>query len=228
MMDYLTGLSQQVAEVSQQNNGMALSLAEARKEIAEVHKENAELRKLIEDLEVQMHQIREQRVTEAGIYLNAAMRGAKTTTPEGLTHRLSLPLPRAEELFYTIDISRAEGGERAMNIPELRQRIENEIQKSENKTFQCKAVVKDQRTPYRVRILCRSEEELDVVKKAATEVTTEGVRILRDQLYPVKVNNARANAVLQPDGTIQEDIVSILNDSISVCRKRAKSWHRLF
>ena len=100
-----------------------------------------------------------------------------------------------------------------MNIPELRQRIENEIQKSENKTFQCKAIVKDQRTQHRVRVLCRSEEELDVVKKAATEVATEGVRILRDQLYPVKVNNARADAVLQADGTIQEDIVSTLNDS---------------
>ena len=55
VMDHLTGLSQQVAEVSQQNNDMVLSLAEAWKEIAEVYKENSELRKHIEDLEVQMH-----------------------------------------------------------------------------------------------------------------------------------------------------------------------------
>ena len=41
----------------------------------------------------------------------------------------------------------------------------------------------------------------------------EGARVLRDQLYPVKVNNARTDAVLQPNGDIKEDIVSALNDS---------------
>ena len=51
------------------------------------------------------------------------------------------------------------------------------------------------------------------MKKAATEITTEGARILRDQLYPVKVNNARTDAVLQPNGDIKENIISALNDS---------------
>ena len=54
-----------------------------------------------------------------------------------------------------------------------------------------------------MRILCRSEEELKNVKSAATITAAEGARVLRDQLYPVKVNNARADALLMPDGTLK-------------------------
>ena len=41
----------------------------------------------------------------------------------------------------------------------------------------------------------------------------EGARILRDQLYPVKVNNIRTDAVLQPNGNIKENIILALNNS---------------
>ena len=37
--------------------------------------------------------------------------------------------------------------------------------------------------------------------------------ILRDQLYPVKVNNVRTDAILQPNGEIREDAVVAYNDS---------------
>ena len=43
-------------------------------------------------------------------------------------------------------------------------------------------------------------------------MVTKGARILRDQLYPVKVNNARTDAVLLPLGELREDIVLALND----------------
>ena len=54
-----------------------------------------------------------------------------------------------------------------------------------------------------MRILCRSEEELKNIKSAATITAAEGARVLQDQLYPVKVNNARADALLMPDGTLK-------------------------
>ena len=54
-----------------------------------------------------------------------------------------------------------------------------------------------------MRILCRNKEELKSIKSAATITATEGARVLRDQLYPVKIKNTRADAVLMPDGSLK-------------------------
>ena len=98
-----------------------------------------------------------------------------------------------------------------IDIPKLREKIEKKVQKGEKKIFRCRAITRDHKTPYRVRILCRSENELDTVKKAATAVAIDGARVLRDQLYPVKVNNVRTDAILQPSGEMKEDVVAALN-----------------
>ena len=51
----------------------------------------------------------------------------------------------------------------------------------------------------------------------------EGARILRDQLYSIEVNNARSDAVLQPNREIKEEALTALSDSNST--KVAKlSW----
>ena len=121
--------------------------------------------------------------------------------------------PRAEELFCTIDFSRAEGGEEAADAVSVRRKIEEEVRKGEDKTFKCRAVTKSFRTKERLRILCRSEAELDIVKQAATATAVEGARVLRDQLYPVKINNVRTDAILQPNGVVKEDALAALNDS---------------
>ena len=179
---------------------------------AEIIQQNLELRQgllqsqqRVEELQICVHQLQEQNFTGLKTpYLQAAMQGA--TTPE----KPILMPPKAEELFCTIDFSRVEGNE--VNIATMRKKIEGEIQKGENKSFQCKAITRDHRTPHRVRVLCRSEEELDIVKQAANTTAVEGTRILRDQLYPVKVDNVRANAVLF-GGNIREDLIARLNDS---------------
>ena len=178
-----------------------------------------QLHQRVETMEIMLHEAQEQRVTGLGplmatqqqeqrSYAGAVLHGATMTG-----NPIRFLAPRADEFFCTIDFSGTEGGEKAVNIPELKEKIEKEAQKGENKTFKCRGIVKDHRTQCRVRILCRSEEELDIVKKAATEVATEGAKTLRDQLYPLKVNNARTDAVLQPNGDIKGDIVSALDDS---------------
>ena len=88
------------------------------------------------------------------------------------------------------------------NPAALRKKIEQEIQKQDKK-FQVKAIIKDCRSLNRLRILCRNEEELKKVKSATMITAAEGAHVLRDQLYPVKVNNARADALLMPDGTLK-------------------------
>ena len=95
----------------------------------------------------------------------------------------------------------------------VRKKIEKEVQKDENKEFRYRAVTKNARTKQRIRILCRSEAELDIVKQAATATAVEGARILRDQLYPVKVNNVRTDAILRPNGEVKEEAMAALNDS---------------
>ena len=57
-------------------------------------------------------------------------------------------------------------------------------------------VIKDARIKQQLRILCWSKVELEFVKQAATATAVEGARILRDQLYLVKINNVRTNAIL--------------------------------
>ena len=61
----------------------------------------------------------------------------------------------------------------------LRKKIEQEIQKQDEK-FRVKAVIKDRRSPNRLRILCRNEEELKNVKSTATITAAEGAHVLRD------------------------------------------------
>ena len=61
--------------------------------------------------------------------------------------------------------------------------------------------------------MCRSKEELNIIKNAAAIAAGEGVRILKDQIYLIKVNNARTNAVLQLNNKLKEDVILALSNS---------------
>ena len=51
-----------------------------------------------------------------------------------------------DELFYTINFNRAEGGKETVNIPALRDKIEKEIWKGENKNFRCRGITRNYHT----------------------------------------------------------------------------------
>jgi hypothetical protein len=70
-------------------------------------------------------------------------------------------------------------------VEDIRKTIESEIQKRRSKeNWRCAAVVKEARNPHGVRVICRDEGEVQLVKEAA-KISVSGVRVLRDQLYPV-------------------------------------------
>ena len=121
--------------------------------------------------------------------------------------------PIAKEFFITIDYGCTKGEGEAIDAVAVRKRIEDEIHKGEDMAFKCRAIARDNRTKQRLRILCRGEEELDVVKRAATAIVMEGARVLRDQLYPIKIKNLRTDAILQPNRVVKEDALAALNDS---------------
>ena len=56
----------------------------------------------------------------------------------------------------------------------------------------------------------RDEGEVQLVKEAAQKITVPRVRVLRDQLYPVNVDNANRTAVLDTDGNILPGLAEAL------------------
>ncbi|EED22525.1 conserved hypothetical protein [Talaromyces stipitatus ATCC 10500] len=107
-------------------------------------------------------------------------------------------------LFCTIDTSRVGEEHKAQaQIANIRQRIEKEMRGSEEtKTWRCAAMIKDPKNADRVKVICRNEDEIQQVKEAAQKIELPGMRILCDQLYPVKIDNTNRTAVLDADGNI--------------------------
>jgi hypothetical protein len=112
-----------------------------------------------------------------------------------------------DTLYCTIDTSRVgKENEEETQPGVIRAAIEKEIRSDEDMaTWRCAAVTKDMRNTTRIRVACRSEEELQRVKEASEKALVTGTRVLRDQLYPVKVDNANRKAVLESDGSIRTD-----------------------
>ena len=91
-----------------------------------------QLQQRVETMEIMLHEAREQRITGLGqltatqqqgqrSYAGAVLQGA--TTVENPTRFLA---PRVDEFFCTINFSRTEGGEKAVNIPKLREKTKRE------------------------------------------------------------------------------------------------------
>ena len=112
-----------------------------------------------------------------------------------------------ETLHYTIATSRV-GKENDEEIQPgvIRAAIKKQIRSNENMaTWRCAAVTKGMRNVTRIRVTCKSKEELQRVKEASEKALVTGTRVLRDQLYPVKVDNANRKAVLERDGSVRTD-----------------------
>lgn len=123
------------------------------------------------------------------------------------TPQASSTLTVNDNYYCTVDTSRVEA-EDITNIHPgvIRKAIETDIRTSSaNESWKCVAITRDPKRADRLRVTCRDEKELQAVKQAAENIRVPGLRILRDQLYPVKIDNANRIAVLEPDGTVRPD-----------------------
>ncbi len=85
----------------------------------------------------------------------------------------------------------------------LRKLIENEMRApGDQPNWRCVAVTRDRGSINRVRIIGRNEEEVKKIKDIVEVKKTPGTRVLRDQLYPVKVGNVNRTAVIDYEGKI--------------------------
>jgi hypothetical protein len=138
---------------------------------------------------------------------NSLPSNVRTLTSMGTT-----PSTMTDTLYCTIDTSRVGEEERSKAQPgAVRKAIEEEIRTVEgHANWRCAAVIRDARNTERIRVACRDEAELQRVKEAAQKTAAAGARVLRDQLYPVKVDNANRTAILDQEGKVLPGAAEVL------------------
>jgi hypothetical protein len=123
-----------------------------------------------------------------------------------------------ETLYCTVDTSRVEEGQKSQVQPGMiRKAIEEEIRTVDGRAnWRCAAVIRDARNVDRIKVVCRDEIELQRVKEVAQKKLTTGARVLRDQLYPIKVDNAKRLAVLDRGGQVLPEAAEALGEENEV------------
>ncbi|EAQ85323.1 hypothetical protein CHGG_09337 [Chaetomium globosum CBS 148.51] len=109
-----------------------------------------------------------------------------------------------EPAFCTVDMTRVpeEHIEEATPVA-LRKLIENEMRApGDQPKWRCLAVTRDRGNINRLRIVGRNEAEVKRIKDIIEAKKAPGAHVLRDQLYPVKVDNVNRTAVLDPEGKV--------------------------
>ncbi len=135
-----------------------------------------------------------------------------------LTSMGTTPSTMTETLYCTIDTSRMEEEDKNKVHPgAIRKAIEEEIRTADgHANWRCAAVIKDSRNVERIKVACRDEAELQRVKEAAQKTAPSNARVLRDQLYPVKVDNANRTAILDQEGNILPGAAEVLGEENEV------------
>jgi hypothetical protein len=200
-------------------------VATVNTQATQMHTQAAQMENLIEQigsLRAQVAELTEEIHTQSTLsstepsisYANVA-RTPPTSRPSNIRSLSSnsTKLPAASEALYcTIDTSRVEEDAKIGAQPgNIRRAIEGEMQKEEGQeNWKCVAVLKDARNADRIRVICRDETELAKVKNVAQRTTAAGARVLRDQWFPVKVDNANRTAILDHEGKVREGAAEAL------------------
>ena len=115
------------------------------------------------------------------------------------------PTTFTDTLYCTIDTSRMADNENdRTSAGSIRAAVENGVRTVPNHVnWRCRAVTVDPKNANRIRIACRDEAEHQLVKNVAETNIGAGARVLRDELYPIKVDNVRKGAVLDENNEIR-------------------------
>jgi hypothetical protein len=124
------------------------------------------------------------------------------------------PTTFTDTLYCTIDTSRmAENENERMSAGPIRAAVETEIRTMEGRThWRCRAVTVDPKNTNRIRIACRDEAEHQLVKEVAEAKIGAGARVLRDELYPIKVDSVKKAAVLDENDEIRAGAAAALSE----------------
>lgn len=119
-----------------------------------------------------------------------------------ISSHVATPSNESELIFCTVDVSRVQDGDSGRVTPDvIRTVVESEVRREkESPAWRCRAVTKDLKAPHRIKIICRDEEEHQVIKGIAEKKLPQGVRVLRDEYYPIKIDGVSRSAVLDERG----------------------------
>ncbi|KAH7471998.1 hypothetical protein FOMA001_g13204 [Fusarium oxysporum f. sp. matthiolae] len=123
-----------------------------------------------------------------------------------------------EDLFCTIDISGAgDDDSNKAQIGEVRQAIEAAVRaRKRDERWRCAAVVRGARNTNIIKVICRDEAELHMVREGARGADIPGAKILRERLYPVKINGANRSAVLDSNDNLLPGVSEALGQENEV------------
>ncbi|KAJ6114720.1 hypothetical protein N7486_000498 [Penicillium sp. IBT 16267x] len=124
------------------------------------------------------------------------------------------PTTFTDMLYCTIETSKmTESESEKISAGSIRATIETEIRTMDDHThWRCRAVTVGPRNTNRIRIACRDEAEHQLVKKAAEAKIGAGARVLRDELYPIKVDSVKRAAVLDENHDILTGVAAALGE----------------
>jgi hypothetical protein len=177
-------------------------LASVREELALAKEENKKLHDRIDDLTALVSIQSSPRQSYAEV-----ARTPPTSQPSNVQTLPSLNSTTSrltDTLYCTIDTSRAEEGSDQVSPAAIRMLVESGVRgERENASWRCRAVTKDPSNPHRVRIACRDEEEHKMVKRMVEAKLVRGARILRDDIFPIRVDSVNRTAVLDEEGDVR-------------------------
>jgi hypothetical protein len=184
-------------EVAKMTAQLAQELSQAREELTQARSE-------LEHTRLQLHAMAGAQGAPSArpAYADVARRTPPVSipTPASSTGRAATPEPA----FCTVDMSRVpeEHANEATPVA-LRKLVELEMRAPGGQpTWRCVAVTRDGGNTNRLRIIGRNEGELKKIKDIVEAKKAPGARVLRDQLYPVKVDNVSRMAVLGHEGKV--------------------------
>jgi regulator of replication initiation timing len=218
-LEELLGLVRDLKKTIDQQNR---SIQEAQTELKELKEEQQHIKEQNIELKDEIGMLRDQvgslsaslpsTPSWASVATNRTGSGSTQQTSNGVTasaHDLarSPPDPRAttDTLYCTIDTSRVADEDTDKTAPgAVRAAVEKEMRAVNGQgNWRCRAVTRDAKNANRIKIACRDEAEQHMVKQVAETKIALGTRVLRDELYPVKVDNVNRLAVLDADGEIK-------------------------
>jgi hypothetical protein len=180
-----------------------------------MHEMGKQMVEIKDQMTGELQQLREQLETISTCATNGSQRSYADITrsiPLPLQDNSRTSIPTAppnpiDALYCTIDASRVEGDEARPLAGTIRTVVESGVRSElDNPTWRCRAVTRDPKNPHRIRITCRDDSEHEIVKRIAEANLTQGARILRDDLYPIRVANVNRTAVLDEMNEVRRGV----------------------
>ncbi|KAM4067345.1 endonuclease-reverse transcriptase domain-containing protein [Hirsutella rhossiliensis] len=197
--DLIRGLEAQVQESKEEFR------RKSEEHDKEMKQEHRDLKRELVGVKEQLHQLMQKLDVSGEAALPSGPRATFADVARALpnsppsTSTRSIPGPTKQQTandsaHCTIDTSRvSESNRNKAQIGQIRQAIEVEMRaKNGHETW-------------------RDEAELQLVKEAAQKTAVEGARVMRDQLYPVRVDNANRTAILDAEGNILPGAIEALS-----------------